>query len=69
MKEGKRTDSEFTPTPHNSFTALKCEEGEELRILLDTEEGGVLLTNYSSCGKYWTNKNANVSVWLNAKYN
>ncbi len=69
MKEGKRTDSEFTPTPYNSFTALKCEEGEELRILLDTEEGGVLLTNYSSCGKYWTNKNANVSVWLNAKYN
>ena len=67
MKEGKKTDSEFTPTAHSAFKLLDAEEGEMLRILLECEGEDVLLTDYASCGKYWNNKNAKVSVWLNAK--
>lgn len=67
MKERKKTDSEFTPTPHNSFKMLEPSHGETLRLSLDCEGEDILLTDYASCGKYWTNKNAKVSVWLNAK--
>ena len=67
MKEGKKTDSEFTPLVHNSFKLLEAEEGETLRISLDCDGDNILLTDYASCGKLWTNKNAKVSVWLNAK--
>ena len=67
MKEGKKTDSEFTPTAHSAFKMLPAADGEMLRIMLECEGEDVLLTDYASCGKYWTNKNAKVSVWLNAK--
>jgi hypothetical protein len=67
MKEGKKTDSEFTPSECNAFSVLEAQDGEMLRILLECEGEDVLLTDYASCGKYWTNKNAKVSVWLNAK--
>lgn len=67
IKEGKKTDSEFTPSECNAFKLLPCGDGETLRILLECEGEDVLLTDYASCGKYWTNKNAKVSVWLNAK--
>ncbi len=67
MKEGKKTDSEFIPTAHNAYKIIPANEGELLRILLECEGEDVLLTDYASCGKYWTNKNAKVSVWLNAK--
>lgn len=67
MKEGKKTDSEFTPSEYNAFKLLPSGDGETLRILLECEGEDVLLTDYASCGKYWTNKNAKVSVWLNAK--
>ena len=67
MKEGKKTDSEFTPSECNAFKLLPSGDGETLRILLECEGEDVLLTDYASCGKYWTNKNAKVSVWLNAK--
>lgn len=67
MKEGKKTDAEFIPTEYNVFKVIPAGDGEMLRILLECEEEDVLLTDYASCGKYWTNKNAKVSVWLNAK--
>ena len=67
MKEGKKTDTEFTPSECNAFKLLPSGDGETLRILLECEGEDVLLTDYASCGKYWTNKNAKVSVWLNAK--
>ena len=67
MKEGKKTDTEFTPTEHSAFKIVPAGDGEMLRILLECEGEDVLLTDYASCGKYWTNKNAKVSVWLNAK--
>ena len=67
MKEGKKTDTEFTPTEYSAFKIVPAGDGEMLRILLECEGENVLLTDYASCGKYWTNKNAKVSVWLNAK--
>ena len=67
MKDGKKTDSQFTPTEYNAFRIIPAGDGEMLRILLECEKEDLLLTDYASCGKYWTNKNAKVSVWLNAK--
>ena len=67
MKEGKKTDSEFSPTDHNAFKRLPVESGELLRISLECEGEDILLTDYASCGKHWNNQNARVSVWLNAK--
>ncbi len=68
-KDGKKVTSEFTPTPHNAYTRLDPEEGEQLRLKLKcegTEE--LLLTDYASCGKYWRESKTNTSVWLNAKH-
>jgi DUF1680 family protein len=67
IKEGGKIDTEFTPTEHSAFKMLDPEDGEMLRIMLECEGDDVLLTDYASCGKYWSKKNANVSVWLNAK--
>ena len=67
MKEGKKTDSEFTPNPYNVFKKLPTESGELLRFSLECEGEDILLTDYASCGKHWNNHNARVSVWLNAK--
>lgn len=67
IKEGKPTDSPFTPTEYNAYRIVPKEDGELLRIYLECEGDDVLLTDYSSCGKYWTRKDAKVSVWLNAK--
>ena len=67
MKEGKRTDSEFIPSECNAFSLLDTEDGEMLRIKLSCEGEDVLLFDYASCGKHWNQKNAKVSVWLNAK--
>ena len=67
IKEGKPTDSPFTPTEYNAYRIAQKEDGELLRIYLECEGDDVLLTDYSSCGKYWTRKDAKVSVWLNAK--
>ena len=67
MKEGKKVDSDFIPTEHNAYNVIDAADGEMLRIMLECEGEDVLLTDYASCGKYWTNKNAKVSVWLNAK--
>ena len=67
IKEGGKIDTEFTPTEYSAFRMLPAEDGEMLRIMLECEGDDVLLTDYASCGKYWSKKNANVSVWLNAK--
>lgn len=67
IKEGRATDSGFTPTEHNAYKTVPCDDGEMLRIMLECEGEDVLLTDYASCGKYWTRQDARVSVWLNAK--
>ena len=67
MKEGKKTDSPFTPSEYNAYKLLEPKKGEMLRVALECDGEDVLLTDYQSCGKHWNNKNAKVSVWLNAK--
>ncbi len=67
MKDGRDVSSEFIPTPHSAFKQLAPLDGELLRISLECEGENILLTDYQSCGKSWRNKNAKVSVWLNAK--
>ena len=69
MKEGKKTDSEFTPSVYSNHRFLPDGDGEMLRIMLECEGEEILLTDYASCGKYWTDKKSRVSVWLNAKNN
>ncbi|MBQ9114066.1 MAG: glycoside hydrolase family 127 protein [Clostridia bacterium] len=46
---------------------VKPEQGEEIRFLLNTDVGTVLLTDYASCGKKWLEENARISVWFKHK--
>ena len=60
----------FASTVRNGKLVVKsaaCETGEALRLLLDTDEGAVLLTDYASCGKKWMEERARISVWLKTK--
>ncbi len=41
-------------------------EEEEVRLLLHTEKGEVLLSDYASSGKRWTEKKSRIAVWLPA---
>ena len=41
-------------------------EGEEVRLLLHTEKGEVLLTDYASCGKHWREEESRIAVWMKA---
>ena len=47
------------------YKLLKPEAGELVRIECQTENGVLLLTDYQSCGKNWTQANNIISVWLN----
>ena len=49
------------------FLPIPPEEGEEVRFLLHTEKGEVLLTDYASCGKHWTEKKSRIAVWQRFK--
>ena len=60
---------------HQPFTAMEkdgklaakkqeLEKGEMARFTLDADMGGVLLTDYASCGKKWGEENARISVWF-----
>ncbi len=67
MKENKKTTSEFTPLYPLTYEIVEPEKGEMIRILLQCDGENVLLTDYASAGKLWTNRNSNISVWLNTK--
>ncbi len=47
-----------------SFTRLPCEGNENVRLLLKTGQGGVLLTDYASCGKRWDKDKCRITVWM-----
>lgn len=47
-----------------SVKSAQPENGEQVRFLLNTDQGTVLLTDYASCGKKWTEENARISVWF-----
>ena len=48
-----------------AYQLLEPQEGELIRIECQTEDGVLLLTDYQSCGKMWTEDNNRISVWLN----
>lgn len=45
----------------------ETQAGELVRMVLKTEKGEVLLTDYASCGKKWLEERARISVWLYVK--
>ena len=47
-----------------SFELLPRENGENVRIALETAHGRVLLTDYASCGKHWDEKRNRITVWM-----
>ena len=70
QKENADISKPFTPITRAGKLVgrpFACEHGEEIRLLLDTDMGGVLLTDYASCGKKWLEEKARISVWLNTK--
>ena len=46
------------------YTLLQPEAGEAVRLLLQTERGDVLLTDYASCGKKWAENSGVLTVWM-----
>lgn len=42
-------------------------EGELMRILCETDDGQLLLTDYQSCGKDWKQEKNRITVWMNTK--
>ena len=46
------------------FSLVEAKEGEAVRIILETETGPILLTDYASCGKHWAENESIISVWL-----
>ncbi|MBQ1553340.1 MAG: glycoside hydrolase family 127 protein [Clostridia bacterium] len=47
------------------YELLPCEKGEQVRLILKTTGGDILLTDYASCGKFWHESSGRISVWLN----
>lgn len=47
------------------YKVLEPKKGELVRIECQTDNGTLLLTDYQSCGKRWTEENNKISVWLN----
>ncbi len=51
-------------TETDSFYFLSEQDREQIRMVVGTDKGPVLLTDYASCGKKWNAENAIISVWL-----
>lgn len=47
------------------YKVLAQEENELVRLEYETVDGILLLTDYQSCGKNWTQESNKISVWLN----
>jgi 23S rRNA pseudouridine1911/1915/1917 synthase len=45
------------------YKVLEPQKGELVRLECQTDNGILLLTDYQSCGKKWTEKNNKISVW------
>ena len=68
-KENATITGKFTPIKNSGefiFEKRPTQEYESVRLILKTQEGEVLLTDYASCGKRWLEERSRISVWLNA---
>lgn len=48
------------------YQVMEPKDDELVRIVCETKDGTLLLTDYQSCGKEWTQEKNRISVWLNA---
>ena len=67
-KEEGSIEAPVKPLLHNGrliVNQLDAEAGETVRFTVKTEDGDLLLTDYASCGKNWTDERNRISVWLN----
>ena len=70
QKENKNINQAFSVIMNGDIPQVQrvaAEPSEELRFLLNTDEGAILLTDYASCGKKWCEENARISVWFKQK--
>ena len=68
QKEDGNIEAPVVPVLHNGrliVNQLDAEAGETVRFTVKTESGDLLLTDYASCGKHWTEERNRISVWLN----
>lgn len=67
--DSAKTDADIEAPVHISgdltYKLLEPKAGELVRLECKTEDGSLLLTDYQSCGKKWTEENSKISVWLN----
>ena len=66
-KEGSSFGKKLRLEKDTLVIPIEREAGEEVRLLLHTQKGEVLLTDYASCGKHWTEKKSNIAVWQPVK--
>ena len=66
-KEGSSFGKKLRLEKDTLVIPIEREVGEEVRLLLHTQKGEVLLTDYASCGKHWTEKKSNIAVWQPVK--
>ena len=50
-----------------TYLSLDPQDVEEVRLLLRTEKQEILLTDYASCGKHWTEKKSRIALWQKVK--
>lgn len=65
--KGSKIDKKLRLEDQLVFFPITREDGEEVRLLLHTKKGEVLLTDYASCGKRWANKKSRIAVWRPCK--
>lgn len=66
-KSERKLEAPVTVTENPTYTLLEPQGEELLRMMCETEDGTLLLTDYQSCGKNWEQENNKITVWLNTK--
>ena len=64
-KEKGDITEKFAIDKEPSFRCVTPEQGEQLRLFLETKDGDILLTDYASCGKNWKAARNRITVWMN----
>ena len=64
-KESGDITEKFAIEKEPIFRCVAPEQGEQLRLFLETKDGDILLTDYASCGKNWQAARNRITVWMN----